>query len=175
MAGKRPYNEPIMRKTALLCLITLFAPLTGIAAGQITQSTPTASRGLFSQSDVKKAWKAAVSQQKPMLVMFTSEQCIYCQKMLNETYGHTAIKQMLAGRTETVLAHAEDYRDLTKKLGIRGYPTTLLIAPNGDVLDLMQGFVAPQAFAERVRPLLPGKNPRALAAVSAASHPTTDR
>jgi thioredoxin-related protein len=39
-------------------------------------------------------------------------------------------------------------------LGIRGYPTTVLISPKGDILDVMQGYVAPKDFAQRVSPLL---------------------
>ena len=41
------------------------------------------------------------------------------------------------GNTESVLAHADQYRDLAKKLGIRGYPTTMLVSPEGKVLDIM--------------------------------------
>jgi hypothetical protein len=32
--------------------------------------------------------------------------------MLAETYGHPGIQQMLTGRTQTLLAHADDYEGL---------------------------------------------------------------
>jgi len=89
-----------------------------------------------------------------MLVMFTSDNCRYCKKMLAETYGHPGIQQMLAGRTQTVLAHKDDYEGLVKRLGIRGYPSSVLISPKGDVLDFMEGYVAPRDFALRISPLL---------------------
>ena len=169
-----------MRKSVLLCLVTLLAPLSSIAIGQNAQPSAQQHKVIFRQSSVEKAWETAITLQKPMVVMFTSEHCSYCQKMLSETYGHPAIVQMLAGQTETVLAHAEDYPDLTKKLGIRGYPTTLLISPQGEVLDIMRGYVAPKAFAKRVSPLLARQNPRApersaLAAATIAPKHTTER
>lgn len=109
---------------------------------------------LFANKNIEHGWKAAVSRQKPLLVMFTSDNCVYCKKMLKETYRHPAIEKMLVGNTESVLAHANDYQALVKKLGIRGYPSSILIAPDGKVLDFMEGYVDPRAFAKRVHPLL---------------------
>jgi thioredoxin-related protein len=120
-----------------------------------TARTPGARKlAIFSQTSIEKGWKQATAQQQPMLVMFTSDNCLYCKKMLAETYGHPTIKQMLAANTQTVLAHADNYQDLVKKLGIRGYPSSVLVSPKGDVLDFMEGFVSPQDFAKRVHPLL---------------------
>ena len=109
---------------------------------------------LFSQTSIEKGWQQATQQQQPMLVMFTSDHCVYCKKMLAETYGHPGIQRMLAVNTQTVLAHADDYPGLIKKLGIRGYPSSVLVSPKGDVLEFMEGFVPPKDFVKRVSPLL---------------------
>ena len=109
---------------------------------------------LFSQKSIEKGWQVAKRRQQPMLVMFTSNNCMYCEKMLAETYGHPAIERMLQASTQTVLAHADDYEGLVKKLGIRGYPSSVLVSPKGDVLDLVEGFLPPKEFAKRVGPLL---------------------
>lgn len=120
--------------------------------------------GLFSQTSIEKGWQRAVQQQQPMLVMFTAENCRYCKKMLAETYGHPAIQQMLTANAQTVLAHADDYQSLVKRLGIRGYPSSVLLSPQGDVLDFMQGYVPPREFAQRVSPLLKAQAVQARAA-----------
>lgn len=109
---------------------------------------------LFTQTSIEKGWSQATRQQQPMLVMFTSDNCKFCKKMLAETYGHPAIYQMLAPNTQTVLAHKDDYDALVKKLGIRGYPSSVLISPKGDVLEFVEGFLPPKEFAERVLPVL---------------------
>jgi len=95
--------------------------------------------------------------------------------MLSETYRHPAIQRMLAKDTETVLAKAEDYRGLIKRMGIRGYPTTLLLSPQGEVLDLVEGFVNAKAFAKRVSPLLAKQATRVGDASATFQPPTIGR
>ncbi len=132
-------------------------------------------QSLFAETDLKQAWQAATQAGQPLLVMFTSHRCRYCQKMLSETYGHPSIQQLLAGRAITVLAHSQDYRDLTRKLGVRGYPTSLLISPQGEVLELMPGYIEPHAFAQRIGPLLADPEHRHVAAAPRREEPTAER
>lgn len=113
-----------------------------------------APEGVFDHKSVEEAWKTAAEKKKPLLVMFTSNNCTFCRKMITDTYSNPQVKELLKGRTESVMAHSDDYASLIKKLGIRGYPSSLLISPDGEVLDFMEGYVAPQEFAKRVSPLL---------------------
>lgn len=141
---------------ALLSLVILFCS-NETASAQSGKHEFNQQDRLFRHATLEQAWESAVANKKPLLVMFTSDNCVYCQKMLTKTYGHPAIKQMLVGQTESVLAHANDYGELVKRLGIRGFPTTLVISPQGEVLDVMEGFVEPRAFSQRVTPLLASK------------------
>lgn len=111
-------------------------------------------KGLFAHATLEQAWRSSVATNKPLLVMFTSDRCMYCTKMLKETYHNPTIEKMLSEHTQSVLAHSNDYRELVKKLGVRGYPSTLLISPQGEVLDYMEGFVDAPTFAARVYPVL---------------------
>ena len=134
--------------------LIIFLLVTGNAvAGQTNQRTGVAPEGVFDHSTVEEAWKSAIAKKRPLLVMFTSENCTFCRKMI-ATYSHRGVQQMLRGRTESVMAHSDDYAGLIKKLGIRGYPSSLLISPEGEVLDFMEGYVDAKSFADRVGPLL---------------------
>jgi len=126
---------------------------------------------LFTQSNVDLAWKQAVALQRPLLVMFTSDSCLYCKKMLTETYGHPAVQQLLSRKTVTVLAHSRDYQALVKKMGIRGFPSSLLVTPDGQVLEFMEGYVDAKKFTSRVAPLLV----RSHTPATVASTHTTER
>ncbi|MCA9230793.1 MAG: thioredoxin family protein [Planctomycetales bacterium] len=128
--------------------------------GQSAQHQYAGGNKIFTHSSIEQAWQLAVKEQRPLLVMFESDHCVYCRRMLSETYGHPAIRRMLARDAETVLAKAEDYRPLIKRMGIRGYPTTLVVSPEGKVLDVVEGFVDAKAFSERVIPLLAKGAPR---------------
>lgn len=114
----------------------------------------TRQKSLFTHTTLDQAWKTAVARQRPMLVLFSTESCHYCTKMLAETYSHPRVQQMLRGHVETVKVDAREYPALVERLGIRGYPTTLLVSPKGNVLDAIEGFAPAATFMERVGPLL---------------------
>jgi thioredoxin-related protein len=145
----------MLKKLSMLALtLLLFTQVSTVSWAQQRPAAVTQPPPLFTQTSIEKGWQTATDRQQPMLVMFTSDNCLYCKKMLAETYGHPAIQQMLASNTQTVLAHADDYQALVKKLGVRGYPSSVLVAPNGDVLEFMQGYVPAKDFAQRIRPIL---------------------
>jgi thioredoxin-related protein len=125
-----------------------------VPAQQQHHNSHTAPDGVFDHKTVEEAWKVAIEKKKPLLVMFTSNNCTFCRKMIADTYSNQSVKELLRGKAESVMAHSDNYAALIKKLGIRGYPSSLLISPEGEVLDFMEGYVAPQEFAKRVTPLL---------------------
>jgi len=143
----------MLKRSSALALV-LLTHMISQSWAEFGQPAQTEKTRLFSQTSIEKGWQRATRKKQPMLVMFTSDNCMYCKKMLAETYGHPAIERLLAANTQTVLAHADDYPSLIKKLGIRGYPSSVLVSPKGDVLDFMEGFVPPKDFAKRVHPLL---------------------
>ena len=155
--------------------LALLMVLGSSLAAQPARQVESRSKGLFTHATVEQAWKSAVTTKKPLLVMFTSDGCLYCQKMVKETYQHPAIERMLSGNTETVVAHSRDYRDLVQKLGVRGYPSTLLVSPQGEVLDFMEGFVDAKEFADRIYPLLHKRTAQASDASSSVAVNITER
>ena len=135
---------------AICCNFCILTP----AKAQVTSTAQARSPRVFTETSIENGWKRSLQQKQPMLVMFTSDNCKFCKKMLAETYGHPAIEQMLSAHTQTVLAHKNNYEALVKKLNIRGYPSSVLISPKGDVLEFVEGFLPPKKFAERVVPVL---------------------
>lgn len=74
------------------------------------------------------------------LLQVSSEMCSYCAAM-RRALGHIA-------NTTPAVAHIEidvvDEPDLVKTLGITQTPTTLLVAPSGDIVTSIRG-AAPEA------------------------------
>ena len=143
-----------MKKIAFLIMLFAILAVEARAEKPRVDHSHAAPEGVFDHKTVEDAWKVAIEKKKPLLVMFTSNNCTYCRKMIADTYSNQQVKELLRGRTESVMAHSDNYAALIKKLGIRGYPSSLLITPEGEVLDFMEGYVDPQAFAKRVGPLL---------------------
>jgi thioredoxin-related protein len=115
-------------------------------------STPLATTPaiLFQHQTVELAWRTAAQRKRPLVIMFKSDRCPHCDRMLAETYAHPQIRQYLYDNAETALAHSRDYADLVKRLGIRGYPTTLVISAEGQIVDSVEGFLEPAEFARRI-------------------------
>ena len=136
--------------------------------------------GIFAHANLEKAWQAAVVGRRPLLVMFSTDTCRFCDKMLADTYSHPVVRRMLVENTESVKINAKHYPELVQQLGIRGYPTSVLVSPEGKVLDVITGYTDAKAFTTRVAPLLraanlsrTGQPEHAVAAVDAVE--VTDR
>lgn len=125
------------------------------AAPRDAAPLPTPNRKpLFRHRNVPKAWEAVQGSRRPMFLYVTSENCVYCKKMIAETFAHPQIHAGLAAYAEPVLLNATEDPKLAKKLGVRAFPTTLVISPDSKLLCRIDGFVEPVEFAERVWPVL---------------------
>jgi thioredoxin-related protein len=115
-------------------------------------STPTASAPatLFSHRTVEAAWKKAERQRRPLVILFTSDHCPHCERMLAKTYADPGVHGLLVDHAETVLAHSREYAELIRKLGVRGFPTTLIVAADGHIADAVEGYIEPPEFTIRL-------------------------
>src|SRR5262245_36221902 len=122
-------------------LVAVATMLVGTTACNVESPAPTRTASapaiLFSHPTVDAAWNAAHARHRPLVVMFTSDNCPYCVRMLNETYADPAIRSLLGERAETVLAHASQYRELIQRLGIHGFPTSVVVSADGQIGDVI--------------------------------------
>jgi len=100
------------------------------------------------------AWKAAQVSQAPVLLFVTSDHCYYCKKMVAETYENPELAPLFARLFETATVKQADDPKLVEKLGVRVFPTTLVISPSGKLLGRMEGHVAPAQIGKRLNPIL---------------------
>ena len=104
--------------------------------------------------DIDQAWASAQSRQLPLFLYVTSDNCVYCRKMLRQTLSHPQIGVGIMKYTEPVAVNASKSPRLAKKLGVRAFPTVLLISPQSEILCKVEGFLDPHEFAERLWPAL---------------------
>ncbi len=101
-----------------------------------------------------------------MLLFVTSSHCHFCTRMKNETFLDSRLAPVFPQLFETVAVHADQDQALVQKLGVRMFPTTILISPKGTLLGRLDGFVPPEQMSARLNPLL-NKHYASLAAQSA--------
>lgn len=109
---------------------------------------------LFRHTNLDDAWGATQASQRPLLLYATSDHCSYCTKMLRTTLSQEQIADGVSRFSEPVKFNGSDSPELAKQLGIRVYPTTLIIAPDSQLLHKIEGFVDAKEFADRIWPVL---------------------
>jgi thioredoxin-related protein len=102
---------------------------------------------------------AASKKEKKMLVVdFYTTWCGWCKVMDKETYGNEGVIKFAKEKLVLVKVNAESgaktrfrekdytYRELAMAFGVRGYPATAFIDANGEILTLVEGYVAADKF-----------------------------
>lgn len=109
-----------------------------------------------------KGWNAglssAASSGRPVVVDVYTDWCRWCRQMDREVYGRADVSQYLAAKFVTVKLNAESSepvsyrgrnltaRSLASSFDVSGYPTTIFLAPNGDHLANVPGYIEPGRF-----------------------------
>ncbi len=118
-------------------------------------------------TDFEAAQVKAKAENKPMLLDFTgSDWCGWCIKLDKEVFGEAAFKDYAAA--ELVLVELDFPRSkgqsaelkaqneaLAKQYGVRGFPTILLLSPDGELIE-KTGYQrgGPEAYVEHIKGIL---------------------
>jgi protein disulfide-isomerase len=120
-------------------------------------------------TDFQAAQEKAVEEEKPMLLDFTgSDWCGWCIKLKKEVFSKEAFQTYAA--ENLILVELDFPRNkpqsdelkaqnqaLAEKYGIRGFPTIILLSPEGEVIG-QTGYRrgGPEAYVEHLQELLNG-------------------
>ena len=119
-------------------------------AGRVTEVV----RGAIAwHRDLSRAIEGARSEGKLIVADVYTDWCGWCKKMDKEIYSDPAIVAL--SRQQVFLkVNAEDRgegQSFARDMGVKGYPTTIILDGQGRVLNVAQGYISsPQAFVELV-------------------------
>lgn len=100
-----------------------------------------------------EALKLAKKENRHILVDFTTKWCTYCKKMEATTYRDSEIVDMLNKNFALAKVDGDSYnlvnvsdgditeKGLTLQYGVRAYPTTWLLEPDGTKIAPVQGYI----------------------------------
>lgn len=114
--------------------------------------------GVFRFESYPAAWTAAQETNRPILVYACSPSCPNCVRMLSETYKSQGVSQFVSDSFETVLVDSYEQPAMVQKLHLRWFPTTIVVSPNNQVIDVIEGFVDPATFQRRLQTTLASQN-----------------
>ena len=85
-------------------------------------------------------------ERKPLLVLFRASWCRWCGEMTAKVLSEQQVVQR-SRRFICVAVDADRDRQICRTHGVRGYPTILVLSPDGRELARRTGKVAPKALA----------------------------
>lgn len=102
------------------------------------------------QQNVHNATRAAVEQNKPLLIMVGARWCGYCQKMEQQTFRDPKIQRTIADHFIPVLIDADEQPEIAQQLKATALPTLLVISPDLHVLQRTAGFQSAEELGGRL-------------------------
>jgi thioredoxin-related protein len=140
-------------------------PTPKVSRGPAAASAPApAGDGRLTWSELDPALTEAKRANKPVLVDVYTDWCGWCKRMDKTTYGNPEVRDYVARSFVTARVNAEDdkrrasylgesrtYRQFADGFRISGYPTTIFLAPDGELITLLPGYVKPQTFLTVLR------------------------
>lgn len=114
-----------------------------LAVGLISSWTNTSSADVTPiswQLRVQDALDEAKKTGKPLFVSVSTDWCHYCAKMDRETLSDVEVSTHIQKCFVPLKIDGDANRELVRLLGVQSFPTTLIMTPNMEVLQTMNGF-----------------------------------
>lgn len=145
-----------------MCVLVM---LIGVEAAQAQSTEAVATQpasGPAAEAFVAMSFDEAVvrakAESKVLFVDFFTTWCPPCKLLDATTWKDTAVADWLRTRTVALKIDAEKNRELAQRFEVSGYPTLILIRPDGTVIDRFSGYLDARAFLDRFSASLGGRD-----------------
>ena len=119
------------------------------AAGAITTHETTSVRW---EKDFSAALERARKENKPVLVNFYADWCVWCKRLESTTLRDGKVASMLQNQMVPISLDVEgDGRELSNQYRVDGLPTILVLDGVGRELGRIPGYMPPAGFLEQVQ------------------------
>ncbi len=102
------------------------------------------------QQDMPAAWKSMRDEGRPMLLFVTMDGCHHCRRMEAQTYRDERVVGRIRSSFVAAAINGPRQPEVARRLGVRVYPTTLIISPEFRVLESIRGYVPPEELTARL-------------------------
>lgn len=101
-----------------------------------------------------EALRVAKAEGRPVLVDFYTTWCEWCERMDADTYGDTTVARFLNEHFVSAKVDAEAHPDLADRHSIMGYPTVVILSPDGREVGRIVGYLGPERFKQSLEDTL---------------------
>lgn len=114
------------------------------ASASFAQSPDTDAEGPIDWiEDPARAVELARESGRPVLAYVASERCGFCRKMERETWTNAEIARVVGERFVPLRLTATRHRAVVRALGVRAYPSTFVLTPQGRGVSAATGYLPP--------------------------------
>jgi uncharacterized protein YyaL (SSP411 family) len=121
--------------------MTLLTAVTAIAQSGLPRGIP------WIESSAE-ALTAARQVNAPILAFVTSENCHFCKKMEAQTWSDASVVTQVNRTFVPLRLDADREPAVVESLRIRGFPTTVIFTPGGQVIDSAEGYMPPAKLGQ---------------------------
>ena len=154
-----------MSKTIRVTSLVLAAAAGFLFGGCATQKEAAAPAGIEWKVAVDAALADAGTQSRPILLDMYTDWCVWCKVLDESTYTDAKFIEFSKGFT-CARVNAEVDTATASRYRVRGYPTVLVLRPDGTEIDRVVGYYRAPEFMALVQDYLAGRN--TLASLAAA-------
>jgi thioredoxin-like negative regulator of GroEL len=106
------------------------------------------------RQDYATARREAAEKNLPLVIDFGTENCFWCKKLDATTFQEPGVAGLMSQRFIPLRIDAEKDPELAGKLRVESYPTVVLAAADGKILDVQVGFIDAAGFQDKLQRVL---------------------
>ena len=129
-----------------LRLFVLALSITAVHGAADAQSPVQNPASQKSHLDWVKSYRTArqkgTASSRPVFLFVTSEECSYCKKMERESLKNQQIIRKLSTDFVPARLKLDPESQLARDLKVTMFPTTVIIAPDGKIVDYVRGYMS---------------------------------
>lgn len=103
------------------------------------------------RTDYSSGRKDAVEAKKPVCLVISSDNCVYCKKLEATTFADAQVNAALKNGYVPIKIDASREPELVKALRVNLYPTTVLAGHDGTIHAIINGYVAADQMHEHLK------------------------
>ncbi|WP_435019046.1 thioredoxin family protein [Tundrisphaera sp. TA3] len=98
------------------------------------------------RTDLGQAQAEARTRDLLLWIQFTGPWCINCRRMDRATFVHAPVIAESRDRFVPIKLRSDEHEALAMTLGLSSLPATVIVRPNGEVVEKFEGYSDPEAF-----------------------------